>query len=113
MSFSYNESRRAVIVERVVKYGQVPRGEGGDKVRLALRDVHEHAVRVRCTHLGHVAPLGDLVGLLAASVGGGVGAALLASVRESSMSTLFLGCSSSDVRSAGGSSAALAPATRS
>jgi hypothetical protein len=28
---------RAVIVERVVKYGQVPRGEGGDKVRLALR----------------------------------------------------------------------------
>jgi len=37
---------------------------------------------VRCTHLGHVAPLGDLVGLLAASVGGGVGAALLASVRD-------------------------------
>jgi len=44
--------------------------------------IHDHAVRVRCTHLGRVAPLADLVGLLAASVGGGVGATLLAPLRD-------------------------------
>ena len=70
------------MVERVVKDGEVAWGEGGDKVRLAPRDVHENAVRVRCTHLGRVAPLADLVGLLAASVGEGVGAALLAPLRD-------------------------------
>ncbi len=70
------------MVERVVKDGEVAWGEGGDLVRLAPRDVHENAVRVRCTHLGRVAPLADLVGLLAASVGEGVGAALLAPLRD-------------------------------
>ena len=70
------------MVERVVKDGEVARGEGGDKVRFAPRDVHEHAVRVQCTHLGRVAPLADIVGLLAASMGERVGAAMLAPLRD-------------------------------
>ena len=64
--------------ERVVKDGEVARGEGFGKVRLA----HEHAVRVRSARLGRVEPLGDLVGLLAILVGGGIGAALLAPPRD-------------------------------
>ena len=71
-------AQRAVMFERVVKDGEVARGEGGGKVRLA----REHAVRVRSARLGRVAPLGDLVGLLATWVGGGIGAALLAPPRD-------------------------------
>ena len=92
--------------ERVVKDGEVARGEGSAKSGFLM------SMRYACG--AHVS-----VALNHWAISSGF--SLRRWVKEStppcsprcetSMSTLFSGCSSSDVRSAGGSSAALAPAT--